>query len=166
MVTRSEQPHEISTEEGKDAFPAPQEPTPERRAESVEPVEDAPRGYREVEASHSTVDAAAGGYFANMPVDEGRLRVRDAQIALVALGYQLTLDQSEDTGIDGVWGPATRATVAEFQRDRGLEETAHLDAETYEALLAAYENALAGQARAVPQDAFSPIHADAALDES
>jgi len=62
--------------------------------------------------------------------DEAFVRGNDvarAQDALQQLGYY-------KGGIDGLYGPGTRAAVRAFQVDRGLSVSGRVDTETMEAL--------------------------------
>ena len=116
-----------------------------------------------VDAYGTSLGEAASGVLRNVDIDEARQRLRDAQTALVALGYRIGEDDDPASGIDGIWGPETRDAIAAFQSDRGDKATGQLDGDTYEALLNAYEEALSTQAPTPLQDDFSPIHAEQPL---
>src|SRR5687767_10675365 len=74
-------------------------------------------------------------------LDEAQLRMRDAQIALIALGY-LDINTREIVGeAKGGWGPESRTGLAAFLRDHELPVTEELDARSYRGILAAYDAA-------------------------
>jgi len=118
-----------------------------------------------VHAYGTTLGAAASGVLMDVDIDEARQRLRDAQTALVALGYAVGDGDDPAAAIDGVWGPATRDAVAEFQDEHDLDGNGQLDGDTYELLLNNYEEALSTQAPAVLQDDFSPLHANQPLSQ-
>ncbi|MEZ2406117.1 peptidoglycan-binding protein [Bosea sp. RCC_152_1] len=51
------------------------------------------------------------------------MNTREAQAALVALGYNLGKGGPSGNGDDGVWGSLSRTACAAFQRGRGLTAT-------------------------------------------
>lgn len=112
-------------------------------------IDDEPRGFVDVGMMATTIGAAAGGYLRDSEanpndLEQARLRLHDIQVALVALGYNVS-ERSQSgggDGIDGIWGPATRDAIAEFQQEHDLSCTGQLDAEAYQAILAAYESSL------------------------
>lgn len=61
----------------------------------------------------------------------------EAQLALIAHGYDLGRGGPSGKGDDGHWGDLSRTACAAFQRGRGLAATGLLDAETVKALQAA-----------------------------
>jgi hypothetical protein len=63
--------------------------------------------------------------------------IREAQAALVALGYDLGKSGPAKNGVDGDWGKKSREACAMFQRGRGLAATGELTPETVRALQAA-----------------------------
>jgi hypothetical protein len=141
-----------------------------------ERVGDAPRGLVDVQNMSTTIGAASGGYLRETEADpddleQARLRLRDAQIALVSLGYDVSDGNTGGggDGIDGMWGPTTRDAIAEFQGEHELPRTGQLDSDTYEALLGAYETALeaeGGDPEMVDEDDFDPIKPSRPLNES
>jgi hypothetical protein len=73
------------------------------------------------------------------------LRQRDAQIALIALGY-LDINTREIIGDPrGEWGTESRQALTAFSRDHELAPVDELDAPSYRAILAAYDAALEGR---------------------
>lgn len=133
---------------------------PTRRVRIEEGIDAQPAGYEEVDESAGTVGARTGGYFtAGTDADQARLRLHDAQVALASLSY---LDAGQ---IDAPWGNTTQRAVVLFQEDHGLEVSGQLDARTYEAILAEYENGLEveserreGEDRSDPIDPSSPLN--------
>lgn len=123
---------------------------------------------RDIDREGGDLGATSTGAFKDVDVETAQQRVRDAQVALVAIGYALVDDRTHDPakGIDGIWGPTTRDTILQFQGDYGLEETGRLDAETYEELLGSYEQALSVQSAGETDDDFSPMHPDSPIDVS
>lgn len=112
-------------------------------------IGDEPAGYRDVEQMSSSLGEAAEGYLRNDETDpndleQARLRLHDIQVALVALGYDVSATNrgGGGDGIDGMWGPATREAVLEFQDEHDLPATGEIDSDTYQAILAAYETSL------------------------
>ncbi len=112
-------------------------------------IADEPAGFTDVAAMATSIGAAASGYLraseANPnDLEQARLRLHDIQVALVALGYDVSGRGrgGGGDGIDGVWGPATRNAIAEFQDEHDMARTGQLDSETYQAILAAHESAL------------------------
>lgn len=112
-------------------------------------VDDEPRGFTDVAAMATSIGAAASGYLraseANPnDLEQARLRLHDTQVALVALGYDVSGKGrgGGGDGIDGIWGPATRNAIAEFQDEHDMARTGQLDSETYQAILAAHESAV------------------------
>lgn len=108
-----------------------------------------PAGFQDVAQMSTTIGAAAGGYLRDDESDpndleQARLRLHDIQVALVALGYDVSSGSrgGGGDGIDGMWGPATRDAVADFQDEHDLPATGQLDSDTYQAILGAYETAL------------------------
>jgi len=120
-------------------------------------------GIDDVEDFGTSIGAAARGAVASVDLDEARLRLRDAQTALVSLGYLIRTGEDPATGIDGIWSDATRDAVAQFQEEYDLERSGQLDRDTYEALLEAYEQALGTQGTTPLQDDFAPIQANQPL---
>ena len=105
---------------------------------------------RAVERCGNALDMAAMGN-SWQPIDETRQLLRDAKSALAVLGFSL-----EST--DGGWDAATRAAVAQFQQEHDLPCTDHLDSDTYEALMEAYEQALETHADGADgEDDFYPL---------
>jgi hypothetical protein len=81
-------------------------------------------------------------------LDPADLRRRDAQIALIALGY-LDINTREIIGEPkGAWGPESRTGLTAFLRDHELPVTDELDATSYRGILAAYDAALEARASA------------------
>jgi hypothetical protein len=114
-------------------------------------IDDEPRGFTDVAMMATSIGAAASGYLrateANPnDLEQARLRLHDAQVALVALGYNVSgrARGGGGDGIHGVGGPATRDAIAEFQEEHDMARTGQLDSETYQAILAAHESALEG----------------------
>jgi hypothetical protein len=112
-------------------------------------IDDEPRGFTDVAMMATSIGAAASGYLraseANPnDLEQARLRLHDAQVALVALGYNVSGHDrgGGGDGIDGIWGPATRDAIAEFQEEHDMPRTGQLDSETYQAILGAHESAL------------------------
>ncbi len=104
---------------------------------------------RTIERCGNALDMAAMGN-SRQPVDEMRQLLGDAKSALTALGF--SLDGS------GAWDEATRDAVAQFQQDHDLPCTDHLDSDTYEALMEAYEQALETHADGADgEDDFYPV---------
>jgi hypothetical protein len=64
---------------------------------------------------------------AKAPQDLDAAALRNLQTALNDAGHRAG-------PADGIWGPRTRGALISFQRDKGIEATAELDAETVEAL--------------------------------
>ena len=136
------------------------------RSVPVDDIEAEPAGLEEVRDLETSLGAAASGVLLDEDLETSRLRLHDAQVILVELGY-LTGDRG-DPGqeVTGVWGPDTRDAVAAFQADHGLDATAQIDAETYEALLAEHEVALGARATDVgaEEDEFAPVRPEKPLD--
>ena len=114
-------------------------------------IDDEPAGFSDVAMMATSIGAAASGYLraseANPnDLEQARLRLHDIQVALVALGYDVSGHRrgGGGDGIDGVWGPATRDAIAEFQDEHDLPRSGQLDSDTYQAILAAHESALEG----------------------
>jgi len=112
-------------------------------------IKDEPLGFTEVARMTTSIGAAAGGYLRQDESDpndleQARLRLRDTQVALVALGYDVSTGSrgGGGDGIDGMWGPSTRNAIAEFQDEHDLPRSGQLNSETYEAILAEYESSL------------------------
>lgn len=103
-----------------------------------------------------TVDAASRGDSSRSSLEEARQQVRDAQSALVALGYDIH-GHSHGHGIDAVWGLGTQAALRQFQEEYELHATGHLDAATYEALMALYERAVESHESVEPEDDYMPM---------
>jgi peptidoglycan hydrolase-like protein with peptidoglycan-binding domain len=120
-------------------------------------------GTDDLEDYGTSIGAASRGAVASVDIDDARLRLRDAQTALVSLGYLIRTGQDPAAGIDGVWSDATRDAVALFQEEYDLERSGQLDRETYEALLEAYEQALGAQGPVPLQDDFAPVQANQPL---
>lgn len=59
------------------------------------------------------------------------------QCYLAAMGYYTLRDSLGSIAVDGIAGPATRAAIAEFQKDSGLETAGTVDSQTEAAILAA-----------------------------
>ena len=110
-------------------------------------------GLRErISRARCTVDGASRGEHDSdleLNLEEARQQVRDAQSALVSMGYGI--------GIDAVWGPHTLAALRAFQDEHGLPVSGHLDASTYEALMALYEEAVETQSPLEPADDYLPM---------
>jgi hypothetical protein len=92
-------------------------------------------------------------------LDPTELRMRDAQIALIALGY-LDINTREVIGErNGSWGRESRQALLAFTRDHDLGRAETLDAITYRAIVAAYDAALeartGGERR--ERDAHKPL---------
>lgn len=132
-----------------------------------ERIEDEPPGYLEVEEMDTTIGAASGGYLTDESDENARLRLHDVQVALVAMGYDITGGEASDPtdGIDDTWGPATRDAIAQFQEEHGLPRIGQLDATTYEAILGVYETGLETQSHMVDQDDFTPVQPEHPLNE-
>lgn len=112
-------------------------------------IDDEPLGFTEVSMMATSIGAAASGYLrateANPnDLEQARLRLHDVQVALVALGYDVSGRGrgGGGDGIDGIWGPATRDAIAAFQDEHDLPRSGQLDSETYQAILAAHESAV------------------------
>src|SRR5262245_61846410 len=96
--------------------------------------------------------AAASSSEQDMPdearrLDAEQLRQRDAQIALIALGY-LDINTREVLGErNGGWGQESQHALEAFAREHDLAP-GELDGETYRAILEAYDAALEARARA------------------
>lgn len=90
-------------------------------------------------------------------IDDKESAIRSVQRFLLELHY--------DTGeipfvtIDGIYGPATRAAVAAYQRLRSLPETGEVDYATWQSLFRDYTAALAARegAATVPPDTPLPV---------
>lgn len=111
-------------------------------------VDEAP-GYLDVQNMSTSIGVAAEGYPRDDESDpndleQARLRVHDVQVALVGLGYDVSVVNrgGGGDGIDGMWGPGTREAVRAFQDEHELTANGELDSDTYQAILAAYETAL------------------------
>lgn len=132
--------------------------------EMPDPIPSEPGDMEEVRRMRSTVGAAAGGHIPEEDIEEARLRLHDAQVALSALGYDRVTGEHErplaTDGTNGVWDNDTANALSAFQRDHDLEITGQLDAETYQALMGEYETGLETESRRDEQDPFSPIHAE------
>jgi hypothetical protein len=136
------------------------------RSVPVDPVEAEPAGLQEVKDLETSLGAAASGVLLDEDLENAKQRLHDAQVILAELGY-LNGDRGDPgEGVDGVWGPKTRDAVAEFQADHGLDASAQIDAETYEALLAEHEVALGARATDVDEeeDPFAPMRPEKPLD--
>ncbi len=112
-------------------------------------IDDEPLGFTDVAMMATSIGAAASGYLraseANPnDLEQARLRLHDVQVALVALGYDVSGRGrgGGGDGIDGIWGPATRDAIAEFQDEHDLPRSGQLDSDTYQAILAAHESSL------------------------
>ncbi len=82
---------------------------------------------------------------------DAELKMRDAQIALIALGY-LDINTREILGEPkGTWGPESRAGLRAFLRDHEMPVTDELDAQSYRCILAAYDAALEARASAAAE---------------
>ncbi|HET6343743.1 MAG TPA: peptidoglycan-binding domain-containing protein [Myxococcota bacterium] len=125
--------------------------------EGVREATDAAEGYG------TSIGAASRGAVASADFDDARLRLRDAQTALVSLGYLIRTGEDPAAGIDGVWSDATRDAVALFQEEYDLEVSGQLDRETYEALLEVYGQALSTQDPTPLQDDFALLQANQPL---
>ena len=122
------------------------------------------RGFEAVRDTGTSIEVAASGRSRDIDLDQARLRLRDAQTALAALGYLQGPQGDASAGIDGIWGPGTQAAVQAFRSDQGLDDaTQELDPEAYETLLQVYEDALGTRAGITSQDDFSPLQAEAPL---
>ncbi|HSI03171.1 MAG: peptidoglycan-binding protein [Myxococcota bacterium] len=122
-------------------------------------IDDEPPGFTDVAMMATSIGAAASGYLraseANPnDLEQARLRLHDIQVALVALGYDVSGRGrgGGGDGIDGVWGPATRNAIAEFQDEHDMPRSGQLDSDTYQAILAAHESAV--EAVATDDDIF------------
>jgi peptidoglycan hydrolase-like protein with peptidoglycan-binding domain len=112
-------------------------------------IDDEPPGFTDVAMMATSIGAAASGYLraseANPnDLEQARLRLHDVQIALVALGHDVSGRGrgGGGDGIDGIWGPATRDAIAEFQAEHDMPQSGQLDSDTYQAILAAHESAV------------------------
>jgi hypothetical protein len=104
--------------------------------------------------SGATVEAAAQGAVPSVPMDEARQLLNDAHSALTALGYSL----ENNTDADCLWSDEFQAATKQFQDDHELPTHGKLDADTYEALMEAYEQALETQSRGLSdEDDFNPV---------
>jgi hypothetical protein len=106
----------------------------------------------------ATVESAARGSVPGVSLEEARQQLRDAQSALVAMGYPLSERGDAGAGINALWNATMQAAICAFQEDYDLEPTGHLDADTYEALMAAYEEAVETHSRRNDdEDDFDPV---------
>ncbi len=153
---RKKHPEVLSPEE----MPANRDVS-EDRSFTPDEIQELPAGLEEVKRMPTSVGAASSGVLLEEDIDQARLRLRDAQVVLVELGY-LTGEHGEIL-VDGQWGPVTRDAIASFQADHGLPQRAQLDAETYDALLAEHEAALEMKSPEDEQDDFAPVHAEKPL---
>jgi len=137
------------------------------RSVPVDSIEAEPAGLEEVRDLETSLGAAASGVLLDEDVENARQRLHDVQIILAELGYMTGDHGDPGQTVDGVWGPNTRDAVAQFQVDHGLEASAQIDAETYEALLAEHEVALGARATDVgaEEDPFAPVRPEKALDD-
>jgi hypothetical protein len=129
---------------------------------STDDIADQPLGIQDVRDMQTTVGAASSGYLVEEDVDQARLRMHDVQVILTELDY-LPIEHG-GVNVDGVWGPLTRDAIAAFQADHGMPQNGQLDAETYEALLAAHESALEPLSGIESdEDEFNPMHPERPL---
>lgn len=122
---------------------------PTSRERPDDRISDEPAGFSEVASMATSIGAAASGYLRASEsnpndLEQARLRLHDIQVALVALGYDVSGKGrgGGGDGIDGVWGPATRDAIAEFQEEHDMARTGQLDSDTYQAILAEHETAV------------------------
>lgn len=103
--------------------------------------------------SGATVEDAAQGMVAAVHMDEARQLLNDAHSALFALGYDVSGHDQ-----DALWSDELQEAVRTFQDDYDLPTHGRIDADTYEALMEAYEQALETQSRGLPdEDDFNPV---------
>ena len=97
-------------------------------------------------------DAAPGELIDDVRQQDDGERLRQGQFFLAALGYAVAGDRDPAAATDGVFGHHTRGAVLQFQADRGLEASGDLDAPTWEALSAAYEEGCDAESSAPTTD--------------
>lgn len=99
------------------------------------------------------VEDAAQGMVPTVQMDEARQLLNDAQSALFALGYDISGHAQ-----DALWSDQLQEAVRTFQDDYELPTHGRIDADTYEALMEAYEQALETQSHGLPdEDDFNPV---------
>ena len=131
---------------------------------SLDPVEPPARGATDsvgmgeyLQQAQANVEDAAEGNSTDLPLDEARQHISDAQSALTALGFVLQTEGEGTTAVDSVFTPQMRDAVLQFQEENGLEATGTLDPETYEVLMAAYEQAVETHRDGPVEDDFNPM---------
>lgn len=75
----------------------------------------------------SNMDAASSAELSNSQLSQNQDFVRQIQSKLKDQGYEVG-------AVDGIWGPATRQALSNFQRDKGLEANGRLSPEVATAL--------------------------------
>jgi hypothetical protein len=133
----------------------------EDRSVTPDDADAEPAGIEDVRQMQTSVGAASEGVLLDEDLEQARLRVRDVQVILVALGY---LDKEHgDIEVTGEWSQRTRDAVADFQDDHGLDRGGQIDGVTYEALLAEHEAALEAKEPTNEPDEFEPVHPEKPL---
>jgi hypothetical protein len=140
-----------------------------RSDDSASPAQDSDAtlglGRQAIAAMGNDLARAASGDNRDVDMDSARLRLRDVQTALVSLGFTLADEHNAVEHIEQGDSRALTECVRQFQDENDLEMTGIIDRETYGAIMGAFEGALGVQAHDTPQDDFSFMHADAALND-